>query len=171
MGDTLVVGEAMEPAAVAKKAAQTITTKTRKDEDAAETVRPVEATANYTNAPSDTKQTKEVAAAKTMKAIGEAVKAIEEAMGAKDKSTNTTISNETKNLGDIVYAAELNSGIEAMGLANFAMALITARNFKNKNVKLEQIKVENEASSQIEKPTLAIAIIKKNLSKTQIDPD
>ena len=48
------------------------------------------------------------------------------------------------------------------------MDLITACNHKNTNVKLELIKVENKASSQIEKPTLVIAIINNNLSKTQI---
>ena len=35
-------------------------------------------------------------------------------------------------------------------------------------MKLELIKVENRASSQIEKPTLVIAIINNTLSKTQI---
>ena len=46
--------------------------------------------------------------------------------------------------------------------------LITAYNYKNKNVKLELIKVENKANSQIEKRTLVIAIINNDLSKTQI---
>ena len=89
-------------------------------------------------------------------------------MGAKNKATNTIINDETKNLGDIVYAMELIASIEATGLANFAMDLITACNHKNTNVKLELIKVENKASSQIEKPTLVIAIINNDLSKTQI---
>ena len=72
--------------------------------------------------------------------------------------------NETKNLGDFVQATELNSGIEVTGLANLAMALITACNYKNMNV----IKVKNRASSQIEKSRLVITIINNNLSNTQI---
>ena len=91
----------------------------------------MEATANHTTTPSDTKQTKETAAEKTIKTIGEAVKAMKEALGAKDKATNTTINNETKNLGDIIYGTELNTSIKATGLANFAMALIAACHFKN----------------------------------------
>ena len=85
-GTTLGVGEAREPAAVNRKAAKTMTAKTREDKDTAETVRPVEATDTHTNAPSDTKQAKEAAAAETMKAIGEAVKAMEDTMRAKNKA-------------------------------------------------------------------------------------
>ena len=140
------MGEAREPAAVARKAAKTTTGKTREDEDTAETRRAVE----------------------TMKAIGEVVKAMEDAMGAKNKATNTTIDNGTKNLEDIVYATELNAGIKATGLANLARDLITACNYKNKNVKFELIQVESKVSSQIERPTLVIAIINNDLSKTQI---
>ena len=54
-GTTLGVGEAREPAAVARKSAQTTTAKTREGKDTAETVRPVEATVNHTTAPSNTK--------------------------------------------------------------------------------------------------------------------
>ena len=89
-------------------------------------------------------------------------------MRAQNKATNTTINKEAKNLGDIVYATELNAGIEATGLANFTMNLITACNYKNKNVRLELIKVENKASSQIKKRTLVIVITNNNLSKIQI---
>ena len=140
------MGEAWEQATVTRKAGKNHNGKNKEDENRAKSTRAVENTATHTTAHSDTKQTKE--------AIGEAVKAMEDSMGAKTKQTN----NKTKNQRDIVHATELNAGMKVTGLANLTMALITACNYKNKNVKLELIKVENRASSQIERPTLVIAI-------------
>ena len=56
LGNTLGVGEARELAAVARKAVKTMTAKTREDENTAESVRPMEATATHTTAPSNNKQ-------------------------------------------------------------------------------------------------------------------
>ena len=94
-GNTLGVGEARELAAVARKAAKTMTAKTSEDKDTAETVRPMEATATHTTAPSDTKQAKKAAATETMKAIGVPVKAMKATMGDINKATNNTINAET----------------------------------------------------------------------------
>ena len=77
------VGKAREPAAVTRKAEKTMALKTREDKDTAETVGPVETTATHTTAPSDTNQAKKAAPVDTMKAIGEAVKAMEDTMGPK----------------------------------------------------------------------------------------
>ena len=141
---------AREPAAVARKAKKTTTEKIGEDKDTSETGRPLD-----TTAPSNTKQTEEAAAMETMMAFGEAVKAMEDAMGTKNKATNMTTNDKTKNLGNIVYATELNAGIKTPGLANLARDLITACNYENKNVKLKLIKVdsgrwkvESNASSQ-----------------------
>ena len=58
--------------------------KTKDDKNTVKTARAVETTTIHTTTPSDNKQAKKAAALETMKAIGEAAKAMEASMGAKN---------------------------------------------------------------------------------------
>ena len=75
----------------------------------------METTVNHTTAPSNTKQAKKATAAETMKAIGEAAKAMEGAMGTINKATNTTSIDDTKNPEDIVHATTRHSETKTVG--------------------------------------------------------